>query len=478
VGDPGTVNVSNAYAMGVRGFDTEKALALMLKSANDPEHTQRWGLEDWIEKHYCAGNAAITLEYALADFTIAQYAQALGRPDLARQFLKRSAYWKESWNPTDGYVEPRGGSGDEAARIYEVQVFGPGGAKENFALGRPATASSSCNDRETPDKAVNGTWDGGLGDKWCDNESEHKWWRVDLGERRTLGRFEIYHAQMGGESSAWNTRDFKIQGSDDDATWTDLVTVRGNRDSLTVHEIAPIKARYVRLDLTPAEADTGWGCQPFDRASGCGFVEGNAAQYVWMVPHDLEGLFQLMGGRATAVTRLDDLFQELNAGIGRPYFYIGNEPEHGTPWIYNFAQAPAKTQAVVRRIVDQEFLPDPGGLPGNDDLGATSAWLTWAYLGMFPAIPGTDIMVLHGPYFPRAQVTLANGNVLTIEGEGAGPNAPYVQSLTIDGKDTTKSWLRYADIAHGATLHFVMGGTPSPSWGRGAGDVPPSFPAR
>jgi putative alpha-1,2-mannosidase len=196
---------------------------------------------------------------------------------------------------------------------------------------------------------------------------------------------------------------------------------------------------------------------------------------VWMIPHDLEGLFSKMGGHAQAITRLDDLFTELNAGTDRPYFYIGNEPEHGTPWTYNFAQAPWKTSEVVHRIMDQEYLGEAGGLPGNDDLGATSAWLVWAYLGMYPVIPGTDVLVIHGPQFPSAKVHLVTGKTLTIEGEGAGNGAIYVQGLDVAGSATTKSWLHYADVAQGAVLHFTMGSAASTTWGAGDADRPPSF---
>jgi putative alpha-1,2-mannosidase len=189
----------------------------------------------------------------------------------------------------------------------------------------------------------------------------------------------------------------------------------------------------------------------------------------------MEGLLTLMGGHAAAVARLDDLFTELNAGTNRPYFYIGNEPEHGTPWTYSFAGAPWQTSEVVRRIVDEEFDTSPGGLPGNDDLGATSAWLVWVYLGMYPVIPGTDVLVIHGPYFPSATLRLANGSTLTIDADGAGPGAPYVRGLRVDGAPTTRSWLRFGEVSGGAALDFEMGPAPDRDWGSGAADLPPSF---
>jgi putative alpha-1,2-mannosidase len=94
---------------------------------------------------------------------------------------------------------------------------------------------------------------------------------------------------------------------------------------------------------------------------------------------------------------------------------------------------------------------------------------------MYPVIPGTDVLVIHGPQFPSAKVHLVTGKTLTIEGEGAGNGAIYVQGLDVDGTATTKSWLRYADLAQGAVLHFMMGSSASATWGVGDADRPPSF---
>lgn len=479
VGDPGTVNVANAYAMGVRGFDTSAALGLMLKSAQNPADTQRFALSDWLDLHY-VDDASISLEYAMADFAISRFAGALGDTATRDAFLVRSNYWKESWNPADGYIEPRVAtpSGD-AARIYEVQVFGPGAPTTNLALGGATTASGQCNANETPPKAVNGSWTGGLGDKWCDNTSAQKWWQVDLGGVKSIDTVVIYHAGAGGETPTWNTQDFVLEVSTDGTTWETAATVTGNTADISTTPLSVFAARYLRLEILHA-VQTGtvgaWDCQPLDPArDSCGYVEGNAAQYVWMVPHNLEGLFTLMGGHDVAVQRLDSLFTALNAGTSNPFFYIGNEPEHGTPWTYNFAQAPWKTQRTVRRIIDETFTTDAGGLPGNDDLGATSAWLVWAYLGMYPMIPGSDVLVVHGPQFPAIHVHLATGKTLEIRGAGAGPSASFLQDMRVNGAATTRSWLRYGDLAGGATLQFTMGSAPNQSWGSGADDVPPSF---
>ncbi|HTV24032.1 MAG TPA: GH92 family glycosyl hydrolase, partial [Polyangiaceae bacterium] len=480
VGDPGTVNVANAYAMGVRGFDAPAALALMTRSANEPAATHRAGLEQWLELHYL-DNASVSLEYAMADFAIARFADALGEASLRDEYMTRSAWWQESWDPLSGYIRPRAVpalAGFAAARIYEVEVFGPDEPETNLAPLGTATASGECNPSENAQQAINGSWTGGTGDKWCDNSSSEKQWQLDLGSARSIERVVVHHAEDGGEPAEWNTQAFSLDVSTDGTDFTRVALVTDNSAPVTTHTFPAVTARYLRIVIdAPIQSSAEVGdvtCEPFAAASSCGFIEGNASQYVWMVPHDLEGLFTRMGGHAAAITRLEEHFSELNAGTERAFFYIGNEPEHATPWAFNFAQAPWKTQAVVRRIVNEEFNTRAGGLPGNDDLGATSAWLVWAYLGLYPVIPGTDVLVLNGPRFEKSVLHLANGQSLTINGAGAADDAPFIQTLNVNGRPTTQSWLRYADLGD-ASLDFTLGRSPNAGWGASAADRPPSF---
>ncbi|MET0492265.1 MAG: GH92 family glycosyl hydrolase [Actinoplanes sp.] len=214
----------------------------------------------------------------------------------------------------------------------------------------------------------------------------------------------------------------------------------------------------------------GWSAS-LNPAQESPYVEGNAAQYSWMVPHNLGALITLMGGPTTAVQRLDHHFTELNGGLSRPYFYIGNEPEHNVPWTYNAARKPAGASDAVRRIMAESFTTGAGGLPGNDDLGATSAWFVWSALGFYPVTPGADTLAVHGALFPNAVIQRAPGTI-TITG-GSATNR-YVQSLSVGGTTTSHNYLQYGDIANGGTVAFTMGGSPS-AWGTGASDVPPSF---
>ncbi|WP_328675471.1 GH92 family glycosyl hydrolase [Streptomyces sp. NBC_00343] len=167
--------------------------------------------------------------------------------------------------------------------------------------------------------------------------------------------------------------------------------------------------------LQPRAADGTWPA--FTPAQKAEYVEGNAAQYAWMVPQDLPGLFAAMGGEAAVTARLDTFFSSLNAGADQPYAYLGNEPSFGTPWAYTYVGHADRAGAVTHRALSTLFTDAPGGLVGNDDLGAMSSWAVWASLGLYPEVPGTDQLLRSAPLFTTATVHRGNGTSLTV---GAG----------------------------------------------------------
>jgi len=206
------------------------------------------------------------------------------------------------------------------------------------------------------------------------------------------------------------------------------------------------------------------------------YVEGNAAQYTWMIPHNMRGLFDRIGGDEAVIERLDTFFTEFNAGPDRPYFFIGNEPVFPVPWAYNHAGQPWKTQAVTRRVLTELFTDTPGGLPGNDDLGATSSWVVFAALGMYPTIPGVGGFSLNSPLFPEVNVRLGRtGRALKLVADGASARTPYVQELRLNGKPYESTWLPFSLIERGATLHFRLGPEPDKNWATRPSARPPSF---
>jgi predicted alpha-1,2-mannosidase len=309
VGDSPAALIASAYAFGAHDFDAAGALAALDLGASHPGatsggHPVREYLDPWVRLGYVPGQPSISLEYATDDFSVAQFARAVGREDVYDRYAARAANWTNTFDPVTGYVESRDSSG----------AF------------------------TSPDHS-----------KPC-----------------------------------------------------------------------------------------------------CGFVEGNAAQYTWMVPFDYAGLFSRMGGTDAAIRRLDDFFSELNAGPNRAHAWIGNEPSLGAAWAYDFAGAPARTQRVVRRIQNSAFGATPGGLPGNDDGGTLSAWYVFAALGFYPAVPGVGGFALGSPLFPSMDVHLANGRALHITSDGAEE-----QSLSVNGVPVGGSWLDYSQVANGATLEFA-----------------------
>ncbi|MFN2974187.1 GH92 family glycosyl hydrolase [Terriglobus aquaticus] len=220
--------------------------------------------------------------------------------------------------------------------------------------------------------------------------------------------------------------------------------------------------------------------KPFTPSTGAGFVEGSAAQYVWMVPFNVAGLFDQMGGRETATARLDRFFYEGGkpavTKAGPTHAELDNEPSIGTPWLYNYARQPWKTQQLVRQVLNTIWLPEPKGLPGNDDLGEMSSWAVFAYLGVYPAIPGRAELVVGSPSFPRAVVHRPAGDVV-IEAPAASAADFYVQGLKVNGKAASKTWLPENFALQGGTLRFDLGAAPNENWGSHAGDEPPSFEA-
>ncbi|HEY2579329.1 MAG TPA: GH92 family glycosyl hydrolase [Streptosporangiaceae bacterium] len=205
-----------------------------------------------------------------------------------------------------------------------------------------------------------------------------------------------------------------------------------------------------------------------------GFQEGNAAQYTWMVPQNLHALFAGIGGNSAVIARLNALFSQLNVGPNEPFYWAGNEPGLDTPWAYDSAGAPYKTQQMVRRILTSLYSPTPGGEPGNDDLGAMSSWYVWAAMGLYPQTPGVPLLVAGSPLFTRV-IVHAGRNSLVVHAPQAAANHPYVHALTVDGKPAQRPWIMLA--GHPQTLNFTLSATQDKTWGSGQADAPPSFGA-
>ncbi len=220
----------------------------------------------------------------------------------------------------------------------------------------------------------------------------------------------------------------------------------------------------------------------FTPATGAGFVEGSAAQYVWMVPFNVAGLFEQMGGRDKAVARLDHFFYDDKGApavtkAGPLHAELDNEPSIETPWLYDFAGQPWKTQQLVRQVLNTIWKNEPSGIPGNDDLGEMSSWAVFASMGIYPEIPGRAELVLGSPLFSRVTIHRKEGDV-HILAPGATTDKFYVHRVRVNGKASSKTWLPESFALKGGTLEFDLSDTPDKSWGVNPGDEPPSFGAQ
>jgi predicted alpha-1,2-mannosidase len=223
----------------------------------------------------------------------------------------------------------------------------------------------------------------------------------------------------------------------------------------------------------PRNADGTW-TSGFDPTSGTDFVEADSWIYTGEVPFDLAGLTQAKGGDAAMNAYLGTVLRSYTGANG--YAWVGNEPSIELPWEYDYTGEPDQTQETVRQIQDQIWTDAPGGLAdGNDDLGAMSAWYVWSALGMYPMTPGTSTLALGSPMFTQAQVTLPSGNTLTIDGNGAADNAPYVQSATWNGSAWNDAYAPAAAITSGGTLSYTLGTSADQSWASSASAAPPSY---
>ena len=223
----------------------------------------------------------------------------------------------------------------------------------------------------------------------------------------------------------------------------------------------------------PRNANGTW-TSGFDPTSGTDFVEADSWIYTGMVPFNVAGLAHAKGGNAAMAAYLGTVLRNFTGANG--YAWVGNEPSIELPWEYDYIGLPYQTQGTVRQIQDQIWSDTPGGLAdGNDDLGAMSAWYVWAALGMYPMSPGSPALALGSPMFAQAQITLPSGNSLTINGNGAADNAPYVQSATWNGSSWANAYAPTAALTSGGTLSYTLGTAANTSWASAASAAPPSY---
>lgn len=327
VGNPGVPVVADAILKDIKGFDTELAFKALKESSMLPER----GMEHRIEYGFIPADKmteaiAYDMEYAIADWSVAQAAQKLGKQEDYEYFLKRSQSYKNYFDASTGFM--RG-------------------------------------------KMLDGSW------------------------RTPFSPYASSHR-------------------DDD------------------------------------------------------YCEGNAWQYTWLVPHDVEGLVECFGSKEAFVNKLDSLFlangdmgeassPDISGLIGQ--YAHGNEPSHHTVYLYTLVGQPWKTADRIKEILHTMYTDQPDGLSGNEDVGQMSAWYILSSFGFYQVEPAGGKFVFGYPNFDKVEIAVPSGKFV-IERENKGEQNNYIQGIVLNGTEYKKPWIEYADIMKGGELKFLMGDEP------------------
>lgn len=327
VGNPGVPVVADAILKDIKGFDTELAFKALKESSMLPER----GMEHRIEYGFIPADKmteaiAYDMEYAIADWAVAQTAQKLGKQEDYEYFLKRSKSYKNYFDASTGFM--RG-------------------------------------------KMLDGSW------------------------RTPFSPYASSHRE-------------------DD------------------------------------------------------YCEGNAWQYTWLVPHDVEGLVECFGSKEAFVNKLDSLFlangdmgeassPDISGLIGQ--YAHGNEPSHHTVYLYTLVGQPWKTADRIKEILHTMYTDQPDGLSGNEDVGQMSAWYILSSFGFYQVEPAGGKFVFGYPNFDKVEITVPAGKFV-IERENKGQQNNYIQGIVLNETEYKKPWIEYADIMKGGELKFLMGDEP------------------
>lgn len=213
---------------------------------------------------------------------------------------------------------------------------------------------------------------------------------------------------------------------------------------------------------------------PFHAHYGHDYTEANAWQYLWYVPHDVQGLMDLMGGQQSFAHKLDSLFtvtpdretqstHDISGKIGQ--YAHGNEPSHHIAYLYNDAGQPWKTQEKVSTIMRTFYKTGPAGLSGNEDCGQMSAWYIFSAMGFYPVNPASGMYYIGTPLLDSATVKLGNGKTFTMIARNLSKDNKYIQSATLNGRSYDRLRIAHKTIMKGGTLVFEMGDQPNKQWG-------------
>ncbi|UPG84345.1 GH92 family glycosyl hydrolase [Luteibacter aegosomatis] len=277
----------------------------------------------------------------------------------------------------------------------------------------------------------------------------------------------------------------------DDHALADFARRLGKTDDATMFERRASSYRNVFDPSTGffrGRTEDGKWISPFDPGEpyyNFMMKEGSGWSTLWLVPHDVQGLMNLLGGRDAFNAKLDAFFstpytakgvcRDCTGLIGQ--YVQGNQPDQQAAYLYAWSGQPWKTQALTRRILADMYGSDATGygFPGMDDQGSTSSWYVLSAMGFYPVDPSTPDYIIGSPIFDRVRLHLGSGKVLEIVARNNSATNKYIQSATLNGKPWNKPWFSHADVVNGATLVLTMGPEPNKTWGSDPHDAPRSM---
>lgn len=283
--------------------------------------------------------------------------------------------------------------------------------------------------------------------------------------------------RFGNYPLGWNSNGASVSETLEHAysDWCIAVLAEGIGDKATAEEYYTRSQAYKNVFdpevgwFRPRNADGTWWEWPekgrLKDDFGC--VESNPYQQGWFVPHDVDGMVELMGGREKVLADLENFFENAPDNLmWNSYYNHANEPVHHIPFLFNALGQPWETQKWTRFICSHAYSDDPmTGLVGNDDVGQMSAWYVLAASGIHPLCPGDGKMQLTSPVFDEIVIhtdpTYASGKPFIIKAIDNSPQNIYIQSATLDGKPVDAPYLLFSQIASGGTLVLKMGAEPS-----------------
>jgi predicted alpha-1,2-mannosidase len=228
------------------------------------------------------------------------------------------------------------------------------------------------------------------------------------------------------------------------------------------------KGNWINID---PKFDGGMGGRDY-------YDENNGWTYLWQVQHDVDGLIDLIGGRKGFEARLDQLFTE---GLGMPkyafwskfpdatglvgQFSMGNEPSFHIPYLYNFTNAPWKTQQRIRFLLDVWFKDNIFGIPGDEDGGGMTSFVVFSSMGFYPVTPGLPVYTIGSPLFKKVTIRLQNGKQFKVTAHNASVINKYIQNAKFNGTPLNTPWFSHEQLVAGGHLELEMGPMPNKKWG-------------